>query len=581
MQNTSGTTSPAQADEKLKPALPSERAKRSKGRRWPPEVWAEIGERYIDGETATDLAREFGMTPTAIYHQSAKNGWGKTRWMASVETPPELSEPQRRIITLDDLSPLPPKRRFAMRVHHTPEAKDAAIRAHIELGWTQSKIFEEFGMTPSMLAVEKARRGVTKTKCAKGPPDIDFEPKVEPPAPPWESIAHPAQIAPTGDWATWLFQGGRGAGKTRAGAEWLYACAQANPKGIFALVGATHHDVREVMIDGPAGLMNLPGRTAPKYEASRRRLVFPEGAIAYAFSAEEPQRLRGPQFDGAWADEFCAWRYAKDTLQNLRLSLRRGRDPRLVVTTTPKPMALFRALRVEPTCVVTQAPTVMNARNLAPRFLENIEALYRNTTLSAQELDGLLVEGDAGALWKAATLQQARGARPPAFDRIVVAVDPPVGVSGSACGIVVAGRRGGQAFVLADESVQGLSPLGWARRVCAVARDFGAHEIVAEANQGGDMVRATLASADPPCAITLVHAHVSKVTRATPVSALYEGGRVVHCGAFAALEEEMMALTQGDERSDRVDALVWALDVLMLDHTGGDGPRLRSLNPPS
>jgi len=580
MKNTSGTTHPAHADHEIKPARDQESVNRSRGRRWPPEAWAEIGRRYVEGETATDLAREFGMTPGAIYHQAAKHGWGKTRWMQSVETPPEVSDPERRIITLDDLSPLPPKKPFARRVHHTPEAKDTAIHTHIELGWTQSKIFEVFGISPSLLAAEKARRGVTKTKCARGLPDIDLAPNIEPPAPPWDDIAHPAQKPPPGDWATWLFQGGRGAGKTRAGAEWLSACAQANPKGIFALVGATLHDVREVMIEGPAGLMNLPGRPAPKFESSRRRLVFPEGAVAYAFSAEEPQRLRGPQFDGAWADEFCAWRYPEKTLQNLRLALRRGRDPRLVVTTTPKPMPLFRALRAEPTCVVTQAPTLVNADNLAPRFLQNLEALYRNTRLSAQELEGLLVDGDDATLWKIETLQRARGARPPVFDQIVVAVDPPAGASGSACGIVVAGRREGRAFVLADESVQGLSPLGWARRVCALAREFGAHEIVAEANQGGDMVRATLASADPPCAITLKHASVSKVARATPVSALYEGGYVIHCGAFAALEEEMMALTQGEARSDRVDALVWALDVLMLDHVEGAGPWLRTFSPP-
>ncbi len=577
MENTSSTTPPAQADENRNPAPFQAGAHRSKGNRFAPEVWAEIARRYPEGESATELAREFGMTPTAIYHQAAKGGWQKVRRMGSIAPPPESAHPLQRAMTLDDLSPLPPKKRIAHRVHHTPEALDMAVDYHNRLGWTGSKIFEEFGIKPGRLYVETARRRQTKTQCALGPPTFPPEPDPPPPPPPWKDIAHPAQLAPDGRWSTWLFQGGRGAGKTRAGAEWLAEQARDNPNGIYALVGATLHDVREVMIEGPAGLMSLPGLAGLKFESSRRRVVFPRGAMAYAFSAEEPRRLRGPQFDGAWADEFCAWQNPRETLENLRLGLRRGGDPRLVVTTTPRPIPELRTLRAEASCVVTQAGSAANADNLAPRFLENLLDLYANTTLAAQEIEGMLVDGDANAVWTAQTLLGVRGARPESFDRIIVAVDPPAGTNGSACGIIVAGRRGRRGYVLADLSVAGLSPLGWATRVADAARDWAAHAIVAEANQGGDMVRATLATAGAPCAIDLKRAQVSKKARATPVSALYERGRITHCGAFVQLEEEMMALDANrDGPFDRADALVWALAVLLLGDEG-EGPWLRRL----
>jgi phage terminase large subunit-like protein len=373
-----------------------------------------------------------------------------------------------------------------------------------------------------------------------------------------------------------LFQGGRGAGKTRAGAEWLAARAEASP-GVFALVGPTQHDVREVMIDGASGLRNLPGRARPWYERSRRRLIWPNGSVAYAFSAEEPERLRGPQFEAAWADEFCIWPRPSETLAILRMGLRLGSAPQLVVTTTPKPIPALRALRAEASCVMTQAATVVNAAHLAPSFLEGLATLYGGTRLAAQELDGVLLEGD-GALWSLADVERARGgAAPGRCERVVVGVDPPAGVGGSACGIVVAARAGDRAYVLADRSALGLSPLGWALRVAEAAREFGAAEIVAEANQGGDMVRAVLAQAASPCAVRLVHASRGKRARAEPIAALYEQGRVVHCGAFAALEEELLALgvVESEGLLDRADALVWALTALM---TGGAEPRIRTFD---
>lgn len=383
------------------------------------------------------------------------------------------------------------------------------------------------------------------------------------------------QVPPAEVWATWLFLGGRGAGKTFAGAAWMIE--QAETLGRLALVGPTFHDVREVMIEGPSGLRALSRPDArPRWEASRRRLVWPNGATAYAFSAEDPDSLRGPQFHAAWADEFCAWPKPAETLAMLRFGLRLGEDPRLVVTSTPRPIRALKTLMAEPGVAMTRAGTSANASNLAPAFLRTLESLYGGTRLAAQELDGVIVETDGG-LFRAEDLARCRAARPARLDRVVVAVDPPATATGDACGIVVVGRRDDRAFVLADETARGLSPAGWAARAVAAARTWNADAMVAEVNQGGDMVRAVLAQADPPCGVRLVRASIGKRARAEPVAALYEQGRVLHCGAFPALEEELMALGSGDlEHSpDRADALVWAVSELML---GGRGaPRLRSL----
>ncbi len=377
------------------------------------------------------------------------------------------------------------------------------------------------------------------------------------------------------DWSTWLLLGGRGAGKTFAGARWITLNALAYP--LMALVGPTLHDVREVMIEGASGLKAMGGPLfRPRWETSRRRLVWPNGATAYAFSAEDPDSLRGPQFHAAWADEFCAWPRPAETLAMLRFGLRLGEDPRLVVTSTPRPIRALKALMAEPGVAVTRAATAANAEHLAPAFLRTLEALYGGTRLAAQELDGVIVETDGG-LFRAEDLARCRAARPARLDRVVVAVDPPATATGDACGIVVVGRRDDRAFVLADETARGLSPAGWAARAVGAARTWRADALVAEANQGGDMVRSVLAGADPPCPIKLVRASIGKRARAEPVAALYEQGRVLHCGPFPALEEELMALGSGDlEHSpDRADALVWAVSELMLGARGR--PRLRAL----
>lgn len=384
----------------------------------------------------------------------------------------------------------------------------------------------------------------------------------------WRGRAHAAQLPPEGEWSTWLFMGGRGAGKTRAGAEWIADQAARRPAGRFALIAPTEHDLREVMITGISGILSLPDRRPPRFETSRRRVVWDNGAVAQGFSAEEPERLRGPQFDGAWADEFCVWKRPDYVLSTLRLALRLGPSPRLVVTTTPKPRRSLYQLMAEPTCITTQAGTDANAANLSPGFIENILALYDGTDLIAQEVEGKLVEGD-GQMWRREDFTNARGDTPDGFDRVIVAVDPPagsaVGRHGSACGIIVAGRAGGRCHILADRSVQGLRPEGWTSRVVAVAREFGAVEIVAECNQGGDMVETLLRQAQPPCPVRLVRAMESKRARAQPVYQAYQLGRVKHCGRFPDVEDQLIGLGQGEGgANDRADALVWAVRELLL-----------------
>ncbi len=385
------------------------------------------------------------------------------------------------------------------------------------------------------------------------------------------------QTPPETEWSTWLMLGGRGAGKTFAGAFWLHSLALSQDNLTLALVGPALHDVREVMVEGPSGVKAIAADDQrPRWEAGRKRLVWNNGSVAYAFSAEDADSLRGPQFHGAWADEFCAWREPDRVLSNLRFGLRLGGAPKLVVTTTPRPIPALRRLMTEPGLAIRRGGTVDNARNLSPGFLAHVRRIYGGTRLEAQELNGLVVETE-GALFRAEDLSRARGERPRRLEKIVVAVDPPASAHGDACGIVAAGRLGGRGFVLADRSARGLTPLGWGRRVAAVAQELGATVVVAEANQGGEMVRTVLQQAGCAAPIRLVHASRSKRARAEPVAALYEQGRVVHCGEFPELAEELMALGSEETRRspDRADALVWALTELLLKTPGR--PRVRVL----
>lgn len=398
----------------------------------------------------------------------------------------------------------------------------------------------------------------------------------------WLFWSRPEQRAPPGNWHSWLFLGGRGAGKTRAGAEWIKATLQPNER--IALIGPTLHDVREVMIDGPSGLRAIADAdNRPYYEVSRRRLRWPKGGVAYAFSAEDPESLRGPQFHRAWADEFCAWTYASETLAHVRMGLRLGQAPKLCITTTPKPIKALKLLLKEKGCVIARSTTADNIGNLSEGFLESLNSLYGGTRLAAQELMGQVVEAHDNALWNAADLEKTYAPRPTRFDEILMAIDPSVTGTGDTCGIIIAARIEETAFVLDDKSVHGLTPNAWAAKVAHWVKDFCVQTVVAEANQGGEMVRTLLALADCNVPIRLVHARVSKRARAEPVAALYEQGRVKHCpfkwGArFSALDEELMSLgdfAKGNKSPDRADALVWAITELLLKHR--QEPRLTRL----
>ncbi|MCV0396183.1 MAG: terminase family protein [Rhizobiaceae bacterium] len=380
--------------------------------------------------------------------------------------------------------------------------------------------------------------------------------------------------------------GGRGSGKTRLGAEWTRGMARMRPPfaserhGLIALVGETLADVREVMIDGPSGLMALEGGDRPRYEASRRRLVWESGAVAHVFSSEDPDSLRGPQFHAAWCDEAGKWKNGTECFDMLQFGLRLGARPKLMVTTTPKPVPLIKRLVADASVVKLIMPTAENAANLAPEFLARVKQLYGNTRFGRQEIDGELIEDREGALWERDKIEAARGERPAELRRIVVAVDPPAssGRRSDACGIVAAGLGAdGIAHVLADASFDRARPQDWAARAVGLWHALEADCLLAEVNQGGEMVRTVIASVDPSVPVRTVRATQGKRLRAEPVAALYEQGKVRHAGRFPALEDEMCDFgidgLSGGRSPDRVDALVWAVTELLLGQR--DVPRVR------
>lgn len=404
----------------------------------------------------------------------------------------------------------------------------------------------------------------------------------------WRFQARPEQLAPDQrdedpdpDWSIWLLMAGRGFGKTRAGAEWVTGMALEHPGCRIALLGATAHDVRTVMLEGESGLLSVaPEDFRPEYRATARELRWPNGALATLFSAMEPDSLRGPQFHFAWADEIAVWAKAQAVWDNLKLGLRLGEQPRVVVTTTPRPVPLLRMLLADPDVSVSRGSSFDNRANLPARFLDDLERSYGLTALGRQEVMGELVEDVPGALWSRDLIERCRGPEPATVTRVVVGVDPPAGPGG--CGIVVAALGAdGRGHVLADASVAGVKPDQWAAAVAAAATRFQADRVVAETNNGGFMVEEVLRIGHRTLPLKLVHASRGKSARAEPVSALFAAGQVVLCGAFPALEDEMCGLIAGGgyvgpgDSPDRADAMVWALTELML----GDGsrPRLRAL----
>jgi len=405
----------------------------------------------------------------------------------------------------------------------------------------------------------------------------------------WPYRARPEQLPPEGSWRVWLVMAGRGFGKTRCGAEGVRAGVKAGRRRI-ALVAPTAADARDVMVEGESGILAIsPDHERPLYEPSKRRLTWRNGAVATTYSADEPERLRGPQHDAAWCDEMAAWRYP-EAWDMLMFGLRLGEDPRVIVTTTPRPTRLLKSLVADPTVAISRGTTYQNRANLPGAFLQQIIKKYEGTRLGRQELNAELLDDVPGALWSRALIEAARPPRGfvmPDLVRVVVAIDPAAssGEDADETGIIVAGKdKDSRGYVLADLSGHH-TPIEWARIVVAAYKRHGADRIVAEVNNGGEMVEATLRVVDDNVAYTAVHATRGKVVRAEPVAALYEQGRIRHMGAFTVLEDQMCEFTPDLDRSkpkrdstdpsslgkggrtspDRADALVWAFTELLVE----------------
>lgn len=407
----------------------------------------------------------------------------------------------------------------------------------------------------------------------------------------WQGWARDEQLPPEEAWRIWLICAGRGFGKTRAGAEWVRDVARHDGKARIALVSASLTEVRNVMVEGDSGVLAAaPGALPPAFEPSLRRLTWENGAIAWLYSAGEPDSLRGPQHSHAWCDEIAKWDNSNERAMmawnNLQLTMRLGGNPRVLATTTPRLAPLMVHLTEEAKrgrVVVARGRTQDNAAILPADYLRAMVEQFEGGSFGRQELDGEMAGAIEGALWSRALLERCRvsGAIPDAR-RVVVAVDPPASATGDACGIVVAELGADRiATVRADCSTPQASPEQWARAVAVAARAWGADRVVAEANQGGEMVASVLRAADVTLPLRLVHASRGKAARAEPVAALYEAGRVRHAGLFGALEDQLCGLMaggsyQGPGRSpDRADALVWALTELMLKPKSE--PRVRGL----
>ena len=390
----------------------------------------------------------------------------------------------------------------------------------------------------------------------------------------WEVWAMPHQLPPDGDWTTWLLLGGRGAGKTRAGAEWVRTLAEQGI-GPIALVGETMTEAELVMVKGESGILRIsPPWRKPRLIGSV--LIWPNGVEAHLLPASDPERFRGPQFAAAWCDETAKWRKAEAAFDMLQFGLRLGERPRQLVTTTPRATKLMKRLMADKRTRISRAATKVNT-HLADAFLAAVVERYRDTVLGRQELDGELIEDRPDALWQRGMFRAPVGA---VDGRIVVAVDPPVtGTERSdACGIVVAGRQGEGAVVLEDATLQGMRPDIWARRAVAAYRAHEADCIVVEVNQGGDLVEQILNQVDASVPVRKVRANRGKWVRAEPVAALYARGLVRHVPGLTALEDELCAFGPDGKAEghspDRVDALVWALTELVLNETR---PRVRGL----
>ncbi len=405
----------------------------------------------------------------------------------------------------------------------------------------------------------------------------------------WEGLlARDSQLAPEGEWRTWMILAGRGFGKTRTGAEWVQARVDRGTARRIALVAATAADVRDTMVEGESGLVAVaPPWNRPKYLPSKRKVLWPNGAMALMFTAEKPRQLRGPQHDTAWGDELAQWKYP-DTWDQLQMGLRLGDDPRAVLTTTPRPIKLVKDILAEPTTAVTRGSTYENRANLAKAFIEKILRKYEGTRLGRQELYAELLEDTPGALWTSALLEANRVRTAPDLARVVVSVDPQAAdpnadpdESNAETGIVAGGiDADGDGYVLEDASGR-YSPGEWGETAVLLHDRLHADRIVAESNQGGAMVEFVVRTAaeklfredkrpSAHIAVTLVHASRGKHTRAEPIAALDEQHRIHHVGYFGELEPQMTTWIPGMKSPDRMDARVWLFTHLMLDGAAAD-----------
>lgn len=396
----------------------------------------------------------------------------------------------------------------------------------------------------------------------------------------WPLWARREQLAPEGDWTVWMLMAGRGFGKTRSGAEWVRSLIEAGTHSRIALIGATSADARDVMVEGESGLLAIsPPWNKPLYEPSKRRLTWPGGQIATLYSAEEPERLRGPQHDAAWADEVAAWA-RPETWDQLMFGLRLGPRPQVVATTTPKPTQLIRDIIRRPDCVVTRGRTSDNRQNLAPAFINTVIKKYEGTRIGRQELEGELLEDVPGALWSNEMIEMTRVPTPPCeFSRIVVGIDPAVShhEESDETGIVVVGKGTGDyrdhVFVLDDRSgrypaaATNPSDRSWPQIAIAAYREWQADRLVAEKNNGGDLVSAAVIQTDRNVPVTVVWASRGKAKRAEPVAMLWEQKRAHMVGLHHVLEDEMTQFQPDDPTAsspNRMDAMVWAVTELVV-----------------
>ena len=384
----------------------------------------------------------------------------------------------------------------------------------------------------------------------------------------WSFWARPSQITPPGDWYIWLILAGRGYGKTRTGAEqvrkWVKDFTLVN------LIGATADDARDIMIEGESGILAVcPDEDRPEYKKSERKLIWPNGATSLIFTADEPERLRGKQHMKLWADELASWRYIEGAWDHAMLGLRLGDKPQAIVTTTPKPIKLIKDLISDTQVHVTRGTTYDNRSNLAEDFYKKIITRYEGTRLGRQELNAEILDDNPGALWKREWLDKNRLTKSPECFTIAVGVDPEVANTETSAetGIIGAGvaKQGDKlhGYVLEDVSVRG-SPREWATAAITLFYKLKANYIVAEINQGGDMVEAVIHAVDATVPVKVIHASRAKEIRAEPISAFYEQGRVHHVGFFPDLEDQFCEWVPGEKSPDRLDAAVHVLTQLMV-----------------